>query len=281
MAITDFPWFKIYAAETLSDENFTSWGPSERGAWFTLLCHCWKEGSIPSDETRLARLCGTDAHAMHEIWPSIADRFYKQPDGGRLVCVRLEFERQKSIEEVEGKSQHGKKAAHARWSKYKSEMLGHCSGIAPTVPDDAPQPQPQPQPKDTSRTPPATRIKPPKKASWKDSLDQEVVEATGKVMAIWPDSSKSQPKKGETVPASKGPEVAKRLLRIKSQGGDLGICVVIAERFVDEFNRGGMWARAAENFFGFSDDAPWQSYYQAEVYNRTLGTTAQEVPNAS
>lgn len=145
MAITDFPWFKIYAAETLSDENFSSWGLAERGAWFTLLCHCWKEGSIPADIGKLARLCSCNADAMHELWPSIADRFHEQPGTGRMVCLRLEFERQKSLEECEGKSQHGKRAANARWSKYKTDMLGHCSGIAQPMPDDAPQPKPQPK----------------------------------------------------------------------------------------------------------------------------------------
>ena len=113
-----------------------------------------------------------------------------------------------------------------------------------------------------------------KRLPWKEKHDPDVVEATQEIMAIWPDSSKSQPKKGETVPASKGPEVAIRLSEIKAQGGDVSICVAIASRFVDEFNRGGMWAKAAENFFGRSDAAPWHGYYRAHLTN-------QEVPNAS
>lgn len=120
-----------------------------------------------------------------------------------------------------------------------------------------------------------------KRGQWKLNFDVDVVEAMGKIIAIWPNSSRSQPRKGETVPASKPPEVAKRLQLAKNNGMDLGICVAIAERFVEEFERGGMWAKAAENFFGLSEEAPWHSYYAGEVYNRTIGTTSQEVPHAS
>lgn len=179
MAITDFPWFKIYAAETLSDENFASWGLAERGAWFTLLCHCWKEGSIPSDLTRLARLCSCNADAMHDIWLGIADRFHEQPGTGRMVCLRLEFERQKSLEESEGKSQHGKKAANARWGKYKTDMLGQCSGNAQPMPDDAHQPQPQPnKEQERPQAAPVPRVKKEKVVKVKTTeLKPESVEA--------------------------------------------------------------------------------------------------------
>lgn len=115
-----------------------------------------------------------------------------------------------------------------------------------------------------------------KRASWKDVLDSEVVEATGEIRGFWPDSSRSQPKKGETVPATKWPEVARRLQKIKSDGGCIAICVEAARRFAQEFDQGGLWAKAAENFFGLSDDAPFHGYYQAEVFNRK-----QEVDLAS
>lgn len=143
MAITDFPWFKIYAAETLSDENFSSWTVEQRGIWFTLLCHCWKEGSIPSDTDKLARLCGCDARAFLGHWSGIAHRFHEHTDPSRLVSLRLEFERQNSVDEAQAKSNHGRKGANARWDKYKNDMLGHCPSNAHTMPNHAPQPQPE------------------------------------------------------------------------------------------------------------------------------------------
>ena len=174
MAITDFPWFKIYAAETLSDENFLSWGLAERGVWITLLCHCWKEGSIPSDISKLARICSCNADAMQEHWTGIADRFRESQIPGRLICPRLEFERELSIQESEDKSQHGKKAAHARWNKYKTEMPEHCPSIARGMPSDAPQPQPQPQPmKDINPAPSPSALLPEPSSSGKPKKEKK------------------------------------------------------------------------------------------------------------
>lgn len=136
MAITDFPWFKVYAAETLSDENFASWSPSERGIWFTLLCHCWKEGSIPNDTDRLSRLCGCSAQEMLEHWPSIKDRFRESE--GRLFSTRLEFERAISIAEAEKKTDKARKGANAKWAKYKESMLKSCPSNAQAEPKHGP-----------------------------------------------------------------------------------------------------------------------------------------------
>ena len=58
-----------------------------------------------------------------------------------------------------------------------------------------------------------------------------------------------------------------------SLGGDLGVCVAIAKRSVEEYKQ-GKWIKAVQSFFGKSEDAPWKSYYQAHITN-------QEVSNAS
>lgn len=114
------PWFKVYAAETLSDERFQGWTVDERGAWFSLLLTAWREGSIPGDQASLARLLHVDASAMRSLWSAIGDRFIPHPDfPGRLTSPRLEMEREEAEKLREKKSEAGKKGATSRWETEK------------------------------------------------------------------------------------------------------------------------------------------------------------------
>jgi uncharacterized protein YdaU (DUF1376 family) len=155
MAGYDLPWFKMYAAETLSDENFLGWSVEERGAWITLLCHQWREGSIPADLDRIACLLRLDADAMRpqceRIWRRIADRFIPHPDlPGRLVSPRMEMEREEAMEVAKQKSDAAKKAATSRWSKgnrpHATAMRPHSDRNAPAMRPHAIQIQPSPEP---------------------------------------------------------------------------------------------------------------------------------------
>ena len=114
-----------------------------------------------------------------------------------------------------------------------------------------------------------------KSPSWKSALPPEVLESTREIMSFWPKrpSVQPDPKNPQPVPISSGPELASRLSEIMSLGGDLGVCVAIARRSVEEYKQ-GKWIKAVQSFFGKSEDAPWKSYYQAHITN-------QEVSNAS
>jgi hypothetical protein len=117
-----FPWFKIYAAETLSDENFQGWDVTERGAWFTLLLVAWREGSIPGDQGSLAKLLHLDGSAMRQVWSAIGSRFVPHPDyPGRLTSPRLEMEREEADRLSKRRSSAGEKGANTRWAKVKQE----------------------------------------------------------------------------------------------------------------------------------------------------------------
>jgi uncharacterized protein YdaU (DUF1376 family) len=114
------PWFKIWAAETLSDERFSGWTMEERGAWFTLIVHAWREGSIPSDQQSLGRLCHCDSQAMRALWSAIGDRFVEAPGKpGRLVSPRLERERDEGKERLQRAKEAGSSGASKRWGKGK------------------------------------------------------------------------------------------------------------------------------------------------------------------
>ena len=112
-----------------------------------------------------------------------------------------------------------------------------------------------------------------KSPSWKTALPSEVLDSTQQIMSFWPKRPAVQPSSMQPVPISSGPELASRLSEIMSLGGDLGVCVAIARRSVEEYKQ-GKWIKAVQSFFGKSEDAPWKSYYQAHITN-------QEVSNAS
>jgi hypothetical protein len=110
---------------------------------------------------------------------------------------------------------------------------------------------------------------------WQEAFPGEVLEAFQEIQGFWPHAKQghSQPTKDgnyQDVPRTSGPELASRLDAIKKQGGDLSVCIAIAKRFVGEWERREVWLKAAENFFGKSDDAPWKGYYKAEATNRAV-----------
>jgi len=130
MAICPMPWFPIYAAELLSDEDFAAWTPAARGCWFILSARCWKDGSIPADLPTLARLCGEDPTLMLEHWMSIGCKFPPAAsDPTRLISTRIENERDLAIERAEKLKQRGEKGAAARW-KAENKVLKHPLSIA-------------------------------------------------------------------------------------------------------------------------------------------------------
>lgn len=114
------PWFKVYAAETLSDERFSGWTMAERGAWFTLIVHAWREGSIPADQQAISRLCHVDGVAMGTLWAAIGDRFVASPDKpGRLVSPRQEREKEDGAERLRKAKEAGSSGATKRWGSGK------------------------------------------------------------------------------------------------------------------------------------------------------------------
>jgi hypothetical protein len=118
--MAELPWFKVYAAETLSDENFQGWDCTERGAWFTLICVAWREGSIPADQQSLAKLLHVDSSAMRSLWSAIGSRFVEHPDHhGRLTSPRLEKERETAAALHAKKVGAGKNGARSRWDTGK------------------------------------------------------------------------------------------------------------------------------------------------------------------
>lgn len=106
------PAFQFYAKDFLTDSNVIVMSLAERGAYITLICSCWLEGTLPSDVNRLARLCGCPLSAFRKIWPALAPCFRRRGTD-RLVHPRLERERQKQAEYKQRQSD----ASRKRWDK--------------------------------------------------------------------------------------------------------------------------------------------------------------------
>src|SRR3990167_4312928 len=87
------PAFQFYAADFLTDEKVKLMNLQERGAYITLLAHCWVEKSIPSDLSGIAGLCSIDPRDMETIWQKVVGCFKKK--GSRYVNSRLQKERRK------------------------------------------------------------------------------------------------------------------------------------------------------------------------------------------
>ncbi len=187
------PWFKIYAAETLSDENFQGWTVEERGAWFTLLLVNWREGSIPSDEGAIARLLHVDGNRMRLLWQAIGDRFVEHPDHpGRLTSPRLEKEREEAEALVETRSTAGKKGATSRWDRKNrpngKRMRPHSDRNAkPMASDSDPaQPSPESDPESASLPVPINGA-PAAVPTWLAGVAERVGLELGRTMAIGKD----------------------------------------------------------------------------------------------
>lgn len=91
-------WFRFFPADFIEDEDVVSMDLQERGAYITLLCRQWKNGSIPSDIPSLARMLKTTTEDTERMWAGIGHCFQPHPEEeGRLVQGRLEAERRDSI----------------------------------------------------------------------------------------------------------------------------------------------------------------------------------------
>jgi len=111
MAAEKSPAFQFYPKDFMTDSNVVAMTLAERGAYITLLCLCWMDGSVPVDHGALGRLCGVSVAAFGKLWPALAPCFAVVD--GRLVQPRIERERQKQVEYRAMKASAGRKGGKA------------------------------------------------------------------------------------------------------------------------------------------------------------------------
>jgi len=107
------PAFQFYPKDFLSSSAVALMSMQERGVYITLLCHCWLDGSLPTDPERLARICGLPLPTFRKCWPAVSERFVTNDDG-HLTNPRLERERHKQSDFRRRQSDNGRRGGRPR-----------------------------------------------------------------------------------------------------------------------------------------------------------------------
>ena len=107
MAREASPAFQFYPKEFLTDGNVAGMSLQERGAYITLLCICWQEGSLPASVDRLANMVGVPLKVFTKFWPAVSVCFTETE--GRLAHGRLDKEREKQAEYRRRQTDNGRR----------------------------------------------------------------------------------------------------------------------------------------------------------------------------
>lgn len=113
MSNPDFPWFRFYVREWLTDVRVRAMSLAARGAYIDLLCYQWENGTVPEDLASIARLIGATAAELEQVWPELKDRFPPVRRGG-LQNPRLENERIASRRRRDSATTAGRASAATR-----------------------------------------------------------------------------------------------------------------------------------------------------------------------
>ena len=122
MAREKSPAFQFYPMDFLADGNVMAMSLSQRGAYITLLCLCWREGSIPNDPAQLAKILSVPQICMTGMWKLLRQCF--TDDGGRLIHPRIERERQKQKFFREIRSAAGRLGGRPKQTESKPKANG-------------------------------------------------------------------------------------------------------------------------------------------------------------
>jgi len=120
------PAFQFYVKDWLSDPNVASLSFEQEGWYIHLVCHCWMDGSIPSDPAMALRLLGIRErdlcrceesdiidrlNARHQDMQELLDLCFVQHEAelGKLIHPRIEKERQGQEQRRKERSESGKR----------------------------------------------------------------------------------------------------------------------------------------------------------------------------
>lgn len=145
-----YPW---YINDWLGSATRALMTPEQRGIYRDLLDVCWRDGSLPVDESSLQRIAAASDKEWRRSWPGVREKFAERE--GRLWNPKVDAKRP-SVEHAKAiRSASAEKASRARWRNTDGmrdacETLSsaHCatqSGrIAKTCGPPSPSPSPSP-----------------------------------------------------------------------------------------------------------------------------------------
>jgi len=109
-------WYPHNVIDWLTSETVRAMSNAAKGVYLDLLCRQWRDGSIPSDVAKLARLCNEPLDVFADLWEEVWPNF-TETESGRLVNLRMERDRTEQDQARIAKSEAGKKGMASRWSK--------------------------------------------------------------------------------------------------------------------------------------------------------------------
>jgi uncharacterized protein YdaU (DUF1376 family) len=107
------PAFQFYPDDFLGGTaHFTA---SEVGGYIRLLCHQWKHGAVPADNTdRIATIMGMSRASAKSAWQVLSEKFIKGDDG-QWRNPKMEKVRAGKMRFIQAQTENGVKGAAARW----------------------------------------------------------------------------------------------------------------------------------------------------------------------
>lgn len=87
MAANQLDWFPVYVG-LWQGESVKCLSLAAQGAYMACITAQFREGTIPADLSRLARVIGADRTELESVWPEIADKF-TEVEPGRLANAKM------------------------------------------------------------------------------------------------------------------------------------------------------------------------------------------------
>lgn len=109
------PAFQIYPADFLADQNTLVMSAAEVGAYWLLLCVCWRENGLPNSLFDLAAIARIPLSRFKKSWEARIQRCFVLREDGKWTHKRLQEERDKQIDNREKRKVAGAKGATERW----------------------------------------------------------------------------------------------------------------------------------------------------------------------
>lgn len=103
-------WFPFFPDRWLLSRSVRLMTLEQRGVYVELLCHAWRDGSIPSNLSECAALIACPLDVLEAVWPRL-ESLWEPSDDGTLVNPWLEEIRTEQI----SKSDKRRIAAQSRW----------------------------------------------------------------------------------------------------------------------------------------------------------------------
>ena len=136
-------WLPFNVVDWLTSPFVTCLSLAAQGAYMRLLAIQWRDGLIPSDPAKIARLCACSPSEFAPIWEEIEEKF--DPVDGGLANPRLERDRTNTDELRLKRAEASRKGHAVRWGEGNKTMPTACQPHNKTMPT-ACQPHDKPVP---------------------------------------------------------------------------------------------------------------------------------------